>query len=65
MSSFLANFAESWRDAVRDVVLIVVSIVIAFAVDAWREELGERRQERDHLEALLAEFGVVRAELDT
>jgi len=65
VSSFLASFAESWRDAVRDVLLIVVSIVIAFAVDAWWEELGERRQERGHLEALLAEFSVVRAGLDT
>jgi hypothetical protein len=48
----------------RDVVLIVVSIIIAFAVDAWWDELGEKRQEQDHLAALFAEFEVVRQQLD-
>lgn len=64
MPSFLKGFAESWRDAVRDVALIVVSIIIAFSVDAWWEGRGERRDERDHLEALLAEFEGIHLELD-
>ena len=56
MPSLLDRFATTWRDAGRDVVLIVVSIMIAFALDAWWDGLGERKAQREQVEALRSEF---------
>jgi hypothetical protein len=65
MSSLLNRLATTWGDALRDVVLIVTSIMIAFALDAWWEDVGERRVQSEQIATLLSEFETARSTLNT
>jgi len=58
MSNLLSRYAKTWGDAARDVVLIVASIMIAFGLDAWWEDLGERRIQSAQIATLQSEFEV-------
>ena len=60
----LSRIGRSWREAIRDVVLIVLSILIAFALDAWWQYRGDRREELRLLADLESEFVAARAELE-
>ena len=44
------------RDAVRDLVVVVVGILAALWLEAWWQDLGDRREERQILEDLREEF---------
>jgi len=63
MSRLLERFGKTWGDATRDGLLIVVSILIAFALDAWWDDLKERRIQSDQVATLLSEFEVARDSL--
>ncbi len=63
MSKLLERFGKTWGDATRDVFLIVVSILIAFALDAWWDDLKERRIQSDQIETLQSEFEAARDSL--
>jgi hypothetical protein len=65
MSTLLNRLAKTWGDAARDVVLIVASIMIAFALDAWWEDVGERRVQSEQIATLLSEFETARDTLNT
>ncbi len=45
-----------WKRLYVEAAAIVGSILLAFAIDAWWDEIGDRRSERAVLEALDAEF---------
>jgi hypothetical protein len=51
----------NWGQAAGEALLILVGILLALAADAWWEEHSERRQEREYLEALVAELGQMKA----
>jgi hypothetical protein len=46
----------NWGQAAGEALLILVGILLALATDAWWQEHSERRQEREYLEALVAEL---------
>jgi len=46
----------NWHQAAAEVALILIGVLIALAVDSWRVEQQEKREERIYLEALLEDF---------
>jgi len=46
----------NWHQAAAEVGLILIGVLIALAVDNWRVEQQEKREERAYLEALLEDF---------
>ena len=54
-----------WSRVVAEGAVIMVSILLAFAVDAWWQERGEIRLEREYLVGLLGELEDSRLELDS
>lgn len=55
---------RGWRDLGLEGVVIVVSILLAFALDAWWDSRGQRREEIQVLENLRADFQVAGSQLD-
>ena len=45
-----------WLRVFVEGVVIVLSILLAFGIDAWWDELGDRRSEREALVRLQGEF---------
>ena len=53
----------NWHQAAAEVALILIGVLIALAVDNWRVEQQEKKEERTYLEALLEDFQVNRRSL--
>ena len=65
MKTILRSSPEGtfFRDAVRDLVVVVVGILAALWLEAWWQDLGDRREERQILEDLREEFAANAEEL--